>query len=117
MSAVPVGYEAFRSMRRQIVTLICFMLTASMITGITAYVDSYSVHEWDRLTDVGPVAMIVESYEISIDSFEEDISNIPGVTKAVHLDGAWGSIRLENETQDYWSVGSSPTIATALSDG
>ncbi len=83
MAAVPVEYEAFLSLRRKVVTLVCFMLAASMAMGISVYVDSYSIYEWDRLTDVGPVAMTVGSYDLELDT--GPIEAIPGVERVAKM--------------------------------
>jgi hypothetical protein len=48
MAAQPAGYEAFHSLRRKGVTVLCFLLASTMAIGITVYVDSYSVHEWQK---------------------------------------------------------------------
>ena len=83
MAAVPAGYEAFHSKRRRGVTLLCFLLASTMAMGITVYVDSYSVHEWDANLDIGEVAVFAEG--IGIENRVEEIRGIDGVTKAVLL--------------------------------
>ena len=86
MSAVPVGYEAFHSFRRKGVTLLCFLLASAMAMSVTVYVDSYSVHEWERLIDVGPVALIVsDRYNVGLEGRLDDVQAIDGVTKAAIL--------------------------------
>ena len=103
MAAAPAGYEAFQSFRRKAVTLVCFLLAASMAIGITVYVDSYSVHEWNRNVDVGDVAIIVEGY--NIESYVDDIRDIRSVTKAAALRNGYGDLLIQdNETieLDVW---------------
>jgi len=103
MAAEPVGYEAFQSFRRKIITLICFLLASSMAIGITVYVDSYSVHEWNTNLDVGDIAITVSGY--NIDSYIDDIQDIRGVTKAVGLRNGYGSLFIgdnESTTLDIW---------------
>ena len=95
MSAVPAGYEAFHSLRRKIITLICFLLASSMAIGITVYVDSYSVHEWDKNLDVGMVAISISGD--NIEQYVDDIQDIRGVTKAASLRSWYGSMLVEDE--------------------
>ncbi|MGQ4911705.1 MAG: FtsX-like permease family protein, partial [Candidatus Thorarchaeota archaeon] len=83
MAATPVGYEAFHNTRRKAVTLLCFLLASTMAMGISVYVDSYSVHEWDTRTDVGDVALRVQGSGLS--GYLDDIRDIPGVTRAALL--------------------------------
>ncbi len=94
MAAVPAGYEAFHSVRRKGVTLLCFLLASAMAMGITVYVDSYSVHEWDNnMADVGPIAMFAEGE--TIQNYVSSIQNIDGVTKAAAIQTSMGGI-------EYW---------------
>lgn len=104
MAAVPAGYEAFQSLRRKGVTLLCFLLASSMAIGITVYVDSYSVHEWDKSIDVGQIAIVVDGY--NVESYVNGIQNIAGVTKAAELRNGFGSIRIgENENITFYEWG------------
>ncbi|MFW9891756.1 MAG: FtsX-like permease family protein [Candidatus Thorarchaeota archaeon] len=97
MAAVPAGYEAFHSMRRKGVTLLCFLLASSMAMGITVYVDSYSVHEWDRNLDIGQVAMVAHGENIQ--NYVNGIRAIDGVTKAASIRRGSGIIQYYvNET-------------------
>ncbi|RDE17220.1 MAG: hypothetical protein C4K48_00380 [Candidatus Thorarchaeota archaeon] len=91
MTSVPVGYEAFHSLRRRAVTLLCFLLASTMTMGITVYVDSYSVHEWDKNIDVGDVAIRVSGYDIV--DYVSEIRGLSGVTKAEALPSAYGQLR------------------------
>lgn len=93
MSAIPVGYEAFHSLRRKAVTLICFILASTMAIGITVYVDSYSIHQWDKNLDVGSVAIRISG--TSIGSYLTGIKDIHGITKAVELISGGGTISHE----------------------
>jgi hypothetical protein len=87
-----MGYEAFHSMRRKGVTLLCFLLASAMAMGITVYVDSYSVHEWDKnLEGIGQIAVFAEGEGI-IDHVG-GIRNIDGVAKAAALQRSWGFLR------------------------
>ncbi|MFW9811770.1 MAG: FtsX-like permease family protein [Candidatus Thorarchaeota archaeon] len=92
MSAVPAGYEAFHSRRRRSVTLLCFLLASTMAMGITVYVDSYSVHEWDANLDVGLVA--IQAQGEGIENYVPQIRAIDGITKAVLVQGGYGEIEL-----------------------
>jgi len=97
MMAVPVGYEAFHSLRRRSVTLLCFVLASTLAMGITVFVDSYSVHEWDKNLDVGAVAIRVSGN--SIQSYIDDIQALPYITKAEGLRYGYGNIeRPANES-------------------
>jgi ABC-type antimicrobial peptide transport system permease subunit len=90
MAAVPVGYEAFHSLRRRGVTLLCFLLASTMAMGITVYVDSYSVHEWDKNLDVGDVALQVSGYNVG--NYVDEIRAMTGVTKAETLQNGNGQL-------------------------
>jgi ABC-type antimicrobial peptide transport system permease subunit len=101
MAAVPAGYEAFHSKRRRGVTLLCFLLASTMAMGITVYVDSYSVHEWDSNLDVGQIAILASGE--GIENYVEDIQAIDGVTKAESLLTAWGQISyMRNSTYGWY---------------
>ncbi|MHA3963440.1 MAG: FtsX-like permease family protein [Candidatus Thorarchaeota archaeon SMTZ1-45] len=94
MAAVPTGYEAFHSLRRKGVTLLCFLLASAMAMGITVYVDSYSVHEWDNnMASVGQIAMFAEGE--GVENYVNGIRNIDGVTKAAALQRSTGYL-------EYW---------------
>ncbi|NHI89113.1 MAG: ABC transporter permease [Candidatus Thorarchaeota archaeon] len=94
MAAVPAGYEAFHSMKRKGVTLLCFLLASAMAMGITVYVDSYSVHEWgSNISSVGDVSISVTGPNI-IDYLDQ-IRNIAGISKAAALPTSEGYI-------EYW---------------
>ena len=91
MAAAPTGYEAFHSMRRKGVTLLCFLLASAMAMGITVYVDSYSVHQWDNnLREAGEIAIFAEGEGI-ID-YANSIRNIDGVEKAAALQRSYGNL-------------------------
>ena len=94
VAAVPAGYEAFHSMKRKGVTLLCFLLASAMAMGITVYVDSYSVHEWgSNISSVGDVSISVTGPDI-IDYLGQ-IRNIAGISKAAALPTSEGNI-------EYW---------------
>ena len=94
MAAVPAGYEAFHSMKRKGVTLLCFLLASAIAMGITVYVDSYSVHEWgSNISSVGDVSISVTGPDI-IDYLGQ-IRNIAGISKAAALPTSEGNI-------EYW---------------
>ncbi|MHA2119242.1 MAG: hypothetical protein ACW98J_10010, partial [Candidatus Thorarchaeota archaeon] len=93
MAAVPAGYEAFHSMRRKGVTLLCFLLASTMAMGITVYVDSYSIHEWNRNLDIGQIAIIAEGG--GIQNHVDEIRAIDGVTKAASLERGYADF-------EYW---------------
>lgn len=105
MAAVPVGYEAFHSLRRKAVTLLCFVLASTMAIGITVYVDSYSIHEWDKNLDIGDIAIRVSGGIIDTDV--NTIRNIPGVTRAANLVIGGGMLNIEmniSGVQQYQSI-------------
>lgn len=104
MAAEPAGYEAFHSIRRKGVTLLCFLLASTMAIGITVYVDSYSVHEWEKNIDVGDIPITVNGWTLE-QSYVDDIREIGGVTKAAALRSGNGYLeKLENDTLilDMW---------------
>ncbi|TFH11335.1 MAG: ABC transporter permease [Candidatus Thorarchaeota archaeon] len=103
MAAVPAGYEAFHSLRRKSITLICFLLASTMAIGITVYVDSFSVHEWDKNIDVGCVAITVSGYNVR--TYVDDIQNIGGVTNAALLRSSYGDIFLNDSETGYLDIG------------
>ncbi len=109
MEAVPVGYEAFHSLRRRGVTLLCFLLTATMIMGIAVYVDSYSVHYWDEAVDVGEISLIVEGPDI--DDVIDSIRQIDGIAKAVELqtEDAEVSFLYQGDVWYEWARACAPT--------
>lgn len=109
MAAQPAGYEAFHSLRRKGVTVLCFLLASTMAIGITVYVDSYSVHEWQKNIDVGDIAITVEGPNIQ--SYVDEIQDISGVTKAASLLRGYGSVhKWDNEIMylDEWGQILSP---------
>lgn len=115
MAAVPVGYEAFRSFRRRGVTLLCFLLASTMAMGITVYVDSYSVHEWDKNLDVGDVALRVGG--MNVGSYANQIRAISGITKAAVLRSGYGQLtRQANETEGIEEVYASGSVLTPSTD-
>ncbi|MGY5856221.1 MAG: ABC transporter permease, partial [Candidatus Thorarchaeota archaeon] len=91
MAAVPTGYEAFHSMRRKGVTLLCFLLASAMAMGITVYVDSFSVHEWDNQMEGVPQIPIFAMGE-DIQNYVDEIRNIDGITKAAGLRRSYGNL-------------------------
>jgi len=102
MAATPAGYEAFHSLRRKSITLICFLLASTMAIGITVYVDSFSIHEWDKNIDVGSVAIIVSGD--SVGSYINDVRDISAVTKAALLRTGYGTLTLNNSEINYIST-------------
>ncbi|MHA1135003.1 MAG: FtsX-like permease family protein [Candidatus Thorarchaeota archaeon] len=103
MAAVPAGYEAFQSFRRKAITLICFLLASSMAIGITVYVDSYSVHEWDKNLDIGEIAITITGY--NLERYVDDIQDISGITRAAGLRRGHGNLFIgdnESITLDVW---------------
>ncbi|MHA1864386.1 MAG: FtsX-like permease family protein [Candidatus Thorarchaeota archaeon] len=102
MAAQPAGYEAFHSLRRKSITLVCFLLASTMAIGITVYVDSYSVHEWEKNIDVGDVAITVSGR--NIESYIDEIRDIRGVTRAAGLFRQHGSLINMDEPSIYFEV-------------
>ncbi|MHA1909646.1 MAG: FtsX-like permease family protein [Candidatus Thorarchaeota archaeon] len=104
MSAIPVGYETFHGLRRKGVSLLCIMLASAMAMGILVYVDSYSVHEWDRqMESVGPVAMSAGGH--NIENYVDRIRNFPDVLIAHPIEYSWGNVRtlVIANPEDPWS--------------
>ncbi|MGY5876966.1 MAG: hypothetical protein RTU30_14545, partial [Candidatus Thorarchaeota archaeon] len=91
MAAVPVGYEAFQSKRRKGVTLLCFILASTMIMGISVYIDSYSIHEWEKVTNIPSGALKIEGNNIQ-DRIDE-IRGIPSITVATVMSGDYVDIK------------------------
>ncbi len=70
-----------------------------MAMGITVYVDSYSVHEWNKnMEGVGEIAIFAEGEGIL--GYVDEIQNINGVTDAAALRRSWGYI--EYFVTDIW---------------
>ncbi len=109
MVAVPVGYQAFHSLPRKAVTLLCFLLASAMVMGISVYVDSQSVNEWNNLTDVGPIAIAVHGD--GIENQVENIRDIPGVEKVAALTYRHGQLFVDGgyELLEWWGMLPSPT--------
>jgi len=108
VAAVPADYQFTHALRRKGITLACFILVSTIVLGIGAYVDSYSVHEWDRMTDVGPFAMSVYVYGLYSPSLEDmlpSIRDLPGVQKAAYLEKSYGLINRLNESYQYGTSG------------
>ncbi|MGY5861896.1 MAG: FtsX-like permease family protein [Candidatus Thorarchaeota archaeon] len=104
MAAVPAGYQAFHSLPRKAVTLLCFLLASAMVMGISVYVDSNSVNEWDDLTDIGPIAMTVGG-----DGVENQLTNIrdiPGVEKAAAINYRHGELFVGGgfDLREWWGM-------------
>ncbi len=94
MSAFPAGYQQVQGLRRKGVSLLCILLASAMAMGILVYVDSYSVHEWDRqMGAVGSVAMFVDGNGINVGDYFSSISTIPEITKAATLEYVYTQIR------------------------
>lgn len=102
MAAVPAGYEAFQSFRRKAITLICFLLASSMAIGITVYVDSYSVHEWQTNLDVGQIAITVTGY--GLEGHLDEFQDISGITKAAELRSGRGSVQMGDNETGYFDI-------------
>lgn len=100
MAAVPVGYEAFQSLRRKSVTLLCFLLTSTMAMGIAVYVDSYSVHYWVQAVDVGDVSTVIQGPEV--EDILSNVRQIDGVSEAVLLESSAALINYEYAGAEIW---------------
>jgi len=74
-----------------------------MVMGVTTYVDSFSIHEWDAVIDIGPIAMTVESGKTEI---ADRVANIEGVEKVATIDVSSGYVSLANKTSYYQWGGS-----------
>jgi len=109
MAAVPVGYQAFHSLPRKAVTLLCFLLASAMVMGISVYIDSYSVNEWDNLIDIGPIAMTVGGDEV--ENQLDNIRALPGVERTAVLETRHGELSVGSgyEMLGSWGMLPSPT--------
>ena len=109
MAAVPVGYQAFHSLPRKAVTLLCFLLASAMVMGISVYVDSYSVNEWNNIIDIGPIAMTVGGD--GVENQLDNIRGIPGVEKAAAIDYRHGYLFVGGgyDLLEDWGMLPSPT--------
>ncbi len=109
MAAVPVGYQAFHSLPRKAVTLLCFLLASAMVMGISVYVDSYSVNEWNSIIDIGPIAMTVGGDGVA--NQLDNIRGIPGVEKAAAIDYRHGVLFVGGgyDLLEWWGMLLSPT--------
>jgi len=109
MAAVPVGYQAFHSLPRKAVTLLCFLLASAMVMGISVYVDSYSVNEWNNIIDIGPIAMTVGGD--GVENQLDNIRGIPGVEKAAAIDYRHGDLFVGGgyDLLEWWGMLLSPT--------
>ncbi|MFO7836571.1 MAG: ABC transporter permease [Candidatus Thorarchaeota archaeon] len=87
--AVPAGYEAYQSLRRKGLTLICLCLASAVAMGTSVYVDSYSIHEWESYMAIGPVAMVVRGPNVQ--SRVGDIKEIDGIEKGAVITLGGGS--------------------------
>ncbi len=119
MTALQVGYEAFENRRRRVVTFICLILASSSAMGISIYIDSYSVYEWDRFTQVGPVAMTIEGTNAL--SLLGEIRDLPGVTAVDSIKKSYvglSALELPNGSitwYDYITVSAlSPTLMSTF---
>ncbi len=111
MAAAPADYEFARGLRRKGMTLACFVLATTMVMGIAAYVDSYSVHEWVTMTDIGPFAMSVSVsdryYSPTLAEMVTTIRGLPGIERAAYLESTWAILSAGNQTsldQYYGSI-------------
>ena len=79
--AVQAGSEAFHNWKRKGLTVICLLLASAVAMGTSVYVDSFSVHEWSRVTDFGPVSMSIQTQMGDIEIETDEIRNIYGVER------------------------------------
>lgn len=71
-----------------------------MAMGITVYVDSYSIHQWDtNMAGVGDIAIFAEGE--GIENYIDAIRNFNGVTKAASLLRSSGNIPFEVHDPEY----------------
>ncbi|MGY5853838.1 MAG: FtsX-like permease family protein [Candidatus Thorarchaeota archaeon] len=102
MAAVPVGYEAFQSKRRKGVTLLCFILASTMIMGMSVYIDSYSIHEWENVTNVSDGALHIEG--TNVQNYIDEIRDMPSITAAAVMTGGYVDFKpIGNMSNNQWS--------------
>ncbi len=85
-----VGYEAFHSKKRWVVTLLTFILASASFVSIIIYVDSFSLNEWDVQTNTGPATMVVSG--LRVNEYADQIAKIPGIVDAAPLTGAYARV-------------------------
>jgi ABC-type lipoprotein release transport system permease subunit len=85
--------------------MVCFLIVSTMVMGVTVYLDSVSMHTWNRLTDVGPHAMIAHGEDI--ENHVSDIENLPHVTKAAFTQDAIAFLRMD-QNEVYQGGGLAP---------
>jgi ABC-type antimicrobial peptide transport system permease subunit len=102
MAAASADYKLAPGRRRKGITLACFILATTIIMGTAAYVDSYSVHEWVTITDVGPFAMsvsVTDSYYVTtLQEMVARIRALPGVERAAYEERTYAAFTKGNQT-------------------
>ncbi|MBD3157969.1 MAG: FtsX-like permease family protein [Candidatus Lokiarchaeota archaeon] len=90
-------YDTGVGWKRKGLTLLCLLLAAGLAMGLTTYVDSYSVHEWSRAVDIGPISMRVDGPDIEerIDELQ-DIEGVQRLGLVRFISGRLGGV-VENE--------------------
>lgn len=85
-----VGYEAFHSKKRWVVTLLTFILASASFVSVIIYVDSFSLNEWNIRTNTGPATMVVSGQNVN--QYADQIAQIPGIVDAAPLTGAYARV-------------------------
>jgi ABC-type lipoprotein release transport system permease subunit len=85
-----VGYEAFHSKKRWVVTLLTFILASASFVSIIIYVDSFSLKQWDIQTNTGPATLVVSGQRVN--EYADQIAAIPGIIDAAPLTGAYARV-------------------------
>ncbi|NHJ14616.1 MAG: ABC transporter permease [Candidatus Thorarchaeota archaeon] len=102
---VPVGYEAFHSLRRKGVTFVCLLLAATLMSSTTIYVDSYSIYYWNDATNIGDFAISVHGDFLQ--GLEEEIREFDGVVASEILNRQYANLF---KTVDEYSHGISGEV-------
>lgn len=86
-------FSLSRNWQRKFLTLFCLSLASATAMGISVYVDSYSVHQWDRWTN-DPFAFKIENLQTR--SVIPDIRQIDGVKRAASIIISEGFLGIPN---------------------
>ena len=104
---IATGMAKVHDGRRKAVTLLCIILASAPIMGISVYVDSFSLHDWDRFTDIGPVPLVIRGREAHL--IVSQVGTVPEITNYSYL--VFGSRQIRPQTVNE-SSSSSERIAT-----
>ncbi|MHA1135007.1 MAG: FtsX-like permease family protein [Candidatus Thorarchaeota archaeon] len=90
------GTRTLGSLRRRIVTFLCFLMAISICISVFIFVDSVSLEKWDECNDIGPVAMRVQGENMQ--AVVEDIKDITQVSQAAVAETAQAYLRMDKNS-------------------